>query len=659
MSASNDQPQKRQMTFTKPNIREVSIGNYSPFDDLLSIASDVFDSIGSPTSDDRIFVDLFPHGTIQYHFSNLIVARYLSIHTGRKLVGLTTSAPLFIRTVWNSDEVMRIARAFGVNEVIKLDRDDPGVGELSPDLRNSLMSGPSDFAENVELSEYGKRYYGFEDRLRRRYLSSTLSHSDIKREWLKEEYFSLRAINASLKKLNFQKGDYFICGHVEYDPYKTTALHCIQAGGHVIYNWALQPFTLKKLSTEEDLLCQSVSQVRDVFDEVYAKLGNDETAFQSLASLYLASLRRVRPTLIGDRSSRSNSSDLPDDPQNVLIMAQAMSDGVHCYGPMLYRDFSDWIQKSISVLTDNHRRVYLRNHPMQDSYDQGDFIGELAQLHSGDPRFSYSDGTDALDISGVSLAVTTQGTPGIELPLDGIRTVNVGRSRYSGFGLVDEPQSQQDYEALLLGDHALSEAEARDRYQRAALFGYLELFCFRGTSRLLPFGLKGKVSEFVLHLRSILSMEAIFSDPLFAQVGRLVSNGDNISLNTEGLNMFARDVYRPIVNVTPQEEPADWWKSVDDSVQSGGKSRSMTVADIRAALSSARSIKNDKEYATAVFQAFFSDPPPDDWMLGAYKCLGRPWGRGRLIRHAFNAWKARSNSELSWSEFRKIQPANA
>lgn len=635
-----------------PNIREVKIGNFSPFDQLLDLTNEVFDSVGDPTSEDRIFVDLFPHGTLQYHFANLLVARYLSIHTGKRLVGLTTSQPLFIRTVWDASEVLRIAAAFGVREIIKLDRKDPGLGELSPELRETLVSAPAAFAAAAEHEQMGCQHYGFEDRLRRRYLAASMDKENFDPNWLKSEYFNQRAINASIRELGFRKGEFFVCGHLEYDPYKSTALHCVRAGGSVIYNWALQPFTLKKFTTEDGLLNQRVPQSREIYDETYASLGDDGAAFDTIASLYKSSLRRVRPTLIGDRSNGTGNGEALEDNRSVLIMAQAMSDGVHSYGPMLYADFGDWIKSSTDLLTDNYRRMCLRNHPMQANYDQADFIGNLARRHQDHVGFSYSDGTDALDISGISLAVTTQGTPGIELPIDGIRTVTVGHSRYSGYGFVDEPQSREEYENLLLGAHALTGAEQQERYRRAALFGYLELFCHRVTSRLLPFGLSGKPSRFILHLGDIMSLEGIFSDPLFAQVGRLASGNDAISLSTEGLNMFARTSCRPRLNFAEKEVVKDWWKSETETKRSTD-SKAPTIADIKVALSEAGKKKADSEYANAVFQAFFRKPPPQDWLLGAYKCLGRPWGRGRLIRHAFNAWKEHSKSEIQWGEFRK------
>jgi len=637
-----------------PNIREVKIGNFGVFDDLLDLTRNVLDSIGDPTSEDRIFVDLFPHGTLHYHFSNLIVARYLSIHTGKKLVGLTTSQPLFIRTVLNNAEVMRMADAFGIKEIIKLDRADPAAGEVSPSLRDDLASNVGAFASNVEQSEMGRQYYGFEDRLRRRYLAASLDKSNFETEWLKKEYLNQRAVNASLKKLKFRKGEFFICGHMEYDPYKSTALHCVRAGGNVIYNWALQPFTLKKFTTEDDILNQRVPQSKQIFDETYAKLESDTGTFDTLAQLYKTSLRRVRPTLIGDRSRQARGGGgNSDDKQNVLIMAQAMSDGVHSYGPMLYTDFADWIKRSSEVLTNDYRRLCLRNHPMQNSYDQSDYIGGLARKYKSSPGFTYSDGTDALDIGDFTLAVTTQGTPGIELPIDGVRTVNVGHSRYTGFGLVDEPQTQAEYEKLLVGSHALSEAEQRERYQRAALFGYLELFCHRGTSRLLPFGLSGQPSRQIRYMNDVMSLEAIFSDPLFAQVGRLASGDDAISLNPEGMNMFVRSSYRPAMNVAEAAEPSDWWKAENDPTSPAAVARIKTVQSIKEVLSVASQKKIDFEYANTIFEAFFDRPAPQDWLLGAYKCLGRPWGRGRLVHHAFKAWKEQTKSEISWGEFRK------
>jgi hypothetical protein len=636
-----------------PNIREVRLGSFGVFDELLDLTQDVLESLGDPTSEDRIFVDLFPHGTLHYHFSNLIVARYLSIHTGKKLVGLTTSQPLFIRTVWNYAEIMRMADAFGIKEIIKLDRADPGAGELSPSLREDLASNIGDFAKNAEQSEMGCQYYGFEDRLRRRYLAANLDRANFETEWLKKEYLNQRAINGSLKKLKFRKGEFFICGHLEYDPYKSTALHCVRAGGNVIYNWALQPFTLKKFTSEDDILNQRVTQSKDIFDDTYAKLQSDPGTFDTLAQLYKTSLRRVRPTLIGDRSRQATGIGDAEDSQNVLIMAQAMSDGVHSYGPMLYTDFADWIKRSSDVLTDNYRRMCLRNHPMQNSYDQSDFIGGLAQKYAEAPGFTYSDGTDALDIGDFTLAVTTQGTPGIELPIDGVRTVNVGHSRYTGYGLVDEPQSQDEYEKLLLGSHALSEAEQRERYQRAALFGYLELFCYRGTSRLLPFGLSGQPSRQIRYMKDTMSLEAIFSDPLFAQVGRLASSDDAISLNAEGLNMFVRGTCRPSMNVAGTAEPSDWWKAETDPTSPAATAKTRTIQNIKEVLAVATQKKTDFEYANTIFEAFFDQPAPQAWLLGAYKCLGRPWGRGRLIRHAFNAWKEQTKNEISWGEFRK------
>ena len=259
------------MVIKTPFIKDISFTNIDGYDDFengwLNLCNTLSTSPTGGSSSGKIYVDLFPHGNFNYHFSNLLIAKYISVITGASIVGLTCRSKLFVRFCYGNDDVIRLAESFGVDEIIDVGLF-PGETKFEYDSKLTLR----DNARQVEEQSVGFAYKGFDNRLRRKFQLPHLDFLNVENSDLLAEFELISSVNNWLNSVSVTSSDYFVCGHIEYDPFKRIGLEVVRNRGMVIYNWVLQPFTLKPFRTERDLLCNTTFTSQMDFDDLYRSL---------------------------------------------------------------------------------------------------------------------------------------------------------------------------------------------------------------------------------------------------------------------------------------------------------------------------------------------------------------------------------------------------
>lgn len=131
----------------------------------------------------------------------------------------------------------------------------------------------------------------------------------------------------------------------------------------------------------------------------------------------------------------------------VLLAAHVFSDACHGFEQWVFRDYYDWLEYTIKRLEGKDDiTVLFKPHPSAKAYGES----EVAETNRLANEYQYLkiipndiSTTSALLVADVVL--TAAGTIGLEAACMGIEAVNVCRSYYSGFGVVKEITSIEEY----------------------------------------------------------------------------------------------------------------------------------------------------------------------------------------------------------------------
>ncbi len=153
-----------------------------------------------------------------------------------------------------------------------------------------------------------------------------------------------------------------------------------------------------------------------------------------------------------DREEMIGLLGLDPNKKSIIIMAHTFTDAVFNYGDYYFRDYYDWLEKTLEIAegVDNVNWI-LKPHPTRSAYNESeDSIEDMYNRHKKAHIFMVSD-----DISGASIkevadvVVTIGGNAGAEYACFGIPAVIVGKPWYAGFGYTIEPKTYKEYENCL------------------------------------------------------------------------------------------------------------------------------------------------------------------------------------------------------------------
>lgn len=142
---------------------------------------------------------------------------------------------------------------------------------------------------------------------------------------------------------------------------------------------------------------------------------------------------------------------IDDSKKTVLIATHIFCDNCHMSEQYIFRDYYDWLEFTLKTLKDRKDlNILIRQHPNAVGYGQFEIDG-INQLMSIIPTIisvpQDVSTTMVLELSDVVL--TCGGTIGLEAACLGIPAVNVCKSYYSAFGVVDVIKDKEKYKEYL------------------------------------------------------------------------------------------------------------------------------------------------------------------------------------------------------------------
>jgi hypothetical protein len=298
---------------------------------------------------------------------------------------------------------------------------------------------------------------------------------------------------------------------------------------------------LRRFASLDDIRNGRAADVLNVYRDYFVPRIRPNHLTQ-VAERYLniqAGSRQFLKSLGAPQPAKSRDSYLSEhglDPTRptVCFYAPALCAPTHCYGPFMFDDNGDWLEKSLAfAATVPHVNFLVKRHPQDETFDAQNFIGKLEQAYGSAKNIYFIDAPIAIGQMATlcDLIVTVSGTPAYEMAAHGVRTVAVGNSRYSGLSFADEPTTQREYYQRL----ANVERRPIDKQRRvsAQQFAFVELAAGRSKSHLLPPLHLVSTPEFWTEGVRNLNAGWISEDPLYRNIKFMIANNMPMLLNID------------------------------------------------------------------------------------------------------------------------------
>ena len=153
-----------------------------------------------------------------------------------------------------------------------------------------------------------------------------------------------------------------------------------------------------------------------------------------------------------DRNEIEGLLGLEKGKKNVVIMAHTFSDAVYNYGKLYFRDYYDWLEKTLKIAgSNNNVNWILKPHPTRKVYNENvDSIEKMYDKLKKENIYMLPDYISAESIRNIAdVIVTIGGNAGGEFSCFGIPSIIVGEPYYKGFGYTIEPETRKQYEDIL------------------------------------------------------------------------------------------------------------------------------------------------------------------------------------------------------------------
>lgn len=179
-------------------------------------------------------------------------------------------------------------------------------------------------------------------------------------------------------------------------------------------------------------------------------------------------------------------SNVNADNKNVFIMAHAFSDAPHVGEGLLFRDYYDFLEKTLIHLNSvGNINCFVKAHPSSYMWGEKGGVEAIVELNGLNNINILPKNFNSSSIVNIAdCIVTAKGTAGLEFSCFGIPAVTAGKGFYYGFGIALEPETVGDYYSALSSVANLSKL-SKDVINKATVLLYL-VFTNKEHSKVLP-----------------------------------------------------------------------------------------------------------------------------------------------------------------------------
>lgn len=172
--------------------------------------------------------------------------------------------------------------------------------------------------------------------------------------------------------------------------------------------------------------------------------------------------------------------------QNVIVMSHAFSDAPHVGEGLLFKDYYDFLEKTLIKLNDNTEiNCFVKPHPSSYMWNERGAVEELVRKNNLKNVYIIPNDLDTSSmLNFADCIVTAKGTAGLEFSCFGIPAVTAGKGYYHGFDIAYEPQTLDEYYQLLNNIQLLPRLN-QEKIDRALVLLYMVALS-RKHSPILP-----------------------------------------------------------------------------------------------------------------------------------------------------------------------------
>jgi hypothetical protein len=142
--------------------------------------------------------------------------------------------------------------------------------------------------------------------------------------------------------------------------------------------------------------------------------------------------------------SSSKTVALNPTKKSAIIMAHDFFDSPHCWGPMLFEDFHEWLEFVCETARTTSHDFYLKPHPnaVEESAPVlAEFFKRYPEIKIVDPDVSNL----SIAKSGFTCAFTLYGTIAHEFAYLGLPTISAGTNPHSAFSFTRTPENKETF----------------------------------------------------------------------------------------------------------------------------------------------------------------------------------------------------------------------
>lgn len=179
-------------------------------------------------------------------------------------------------------------------------------------------------------------------------------------------------------------------------------------------------------------------------------------------------------------------SEVKTDKKNVIVMSHAFSDSPHVGEGLLFKDYYDFLEKTLIELNNNKEiNCFVKAHPSSYMWNEKGGVESLVEKNKLENVYILPNDFNTNSICELAdYIVTAKGTAGLEFSCLGIPAITAGKGYYYNFGIALEPNTIAAYNLLLKNITILKPLDAEVK-KRALVLLYM-VSQNRYHSRILP-----------------------------------------------------------------------------------------------------------------------------------------------------------------------------
>lgn len=180
----------------------------------------------------------------------------------------------------------------------------------------------------------------------------------------------------------------------------------------------------------------------------------------------------------------------------VIVMLHCFFDAPHIYRDMIFPDFYEWVDFTLTIAEQTNFDVYVKPHP--NGLPGNDAIVEY--FKSKYPKAIFIDksiSNNQLIVEGADAVITVNGTLGHEFPYLGVPVITAGDNPHSAYGFCNHAGSKAEYESLIRNADKLPKNISKDEIEEFFYMHYLHPGNGRleGNNDLFDFGKRNLYQE--------------------------------------------------------------------------------------------------------------------------------------------------------------------